>query len=302
MTELMSTEETMARKLEKEDIKQAFHDARTTTMKPQEDAAAAEDKVEDKEEGASKSIFGSGSALGWKERMRQRELKELESKLSVDNTAAFPSLADAMSGNAKPQEATQPQSSHHHQPWARGSGRSAAAAAIAAALGQNEEPEEDKRSKNLDTGVKGPEGKVDGPPPQTTSPPAQQEAAPGRSGTESMIEKPPETTLVPSAEVREAQEELRVRVSKLAQAEEEGDRKSSAVQCETAADAAGENSLLIPEAKAEAGGVEGAAPAAGVGVDKPGGVTTVDADELVKQFGEKKKKKKKKKPTEEEQS
>lgn len=63
-------------------------------------------KVEEvaKPKGLSGNIFGGGAARssglagGWQARMHERELKQREQELSVDNTFAFPSLADAMSG------------------------------------------------------------------------------------------------------------------------------------------------------------------------------------------------------------
>ncbi|CAN0210106.1 unnamed protein product [Laminaria digitata] len=107
MTTLMTEDETTARKLEKKDIKQAFHDARTVKEpeKEPEPEAKEEEKVEaPKPRSLSSNIFGGGAARpggmagGWQARMQERELKQREQALSVDNTFAFPSLADAMSG------------------------------------------------------------------------------------------------------------------------------------------------------------------------------------------------------------
>lgn len=57
-----------------------------------------------KSKGLSGNIFGGGGAGrgglggGWQARMAERELKQREQELSVDNAFAFPTLADAMSG------------------------------------------------------------------------------------------------------------------------------------------------------------------------------------------------------------
>lgn len=52
-----------------------------------------------KSKGLSGDIFGAGAARGgWQARMHERELKQREQELNVENTAAFPSLAVAMSG------------------------------------------------------------------------------------------------------------------------------------------------------------------------------------------------------------
>lgn len=59
-----------------------------------------------KSKGLSGDIFGGGAARGggvgglgggWKKRMEERELKQRQEELSVENTSAFPSLKDAMS-------------------------------------------------------------------------------------------------------------------------------------------------------------------------------------------------------------
>lgn len=74
-----------------------------------EDTKEADDKAASKDEGKadessrpkglSGNIFGGGGAKGgWQARMQERELKQREQELNVDNAAAFPSLADAMSG------------------------------------------------------------------------------------------------------------------------------------------------------------------------------------------------------------
>lgn len=62
---------------------------------------AAEEQAKPK--GLSGNIFGGGAGRpggltgGWQARMQERELKQREQALSVENTFAFPSLADAMS-------------------------------------------------------------------------------------------------------------------------------------------------------------------------------------------------------------
>lgn len=89
--------------------RQAFHEARTLKEEKKEDApdtVKEEDKTEEaaKPKGLSGNIFGGGAARsgglagGWQARMQERELRQREQELSVDNAAAFPSLADAMSG------------------------------------------------------------------------------------------------------------------------------------------------------------------------------------------------------------
>lgn len=85
--------------------RQAFHEARTvkeTTKKEEPTEPTTEDaKQEDstKPKGLSGDIFGGGGALagGWRKRMEERELKQRQEELSVDNVSAFPSLKDAMS-------------------------------------------------------------------------------------------------------------------------------------------------------------------------------------------------------------
>lgn len=68
--------------------------------KAAEEAAAA---AATKPKGLSGDIFGGGAARsgglggGWKARMEERELKQRQEALSVNNTSAFPSLKDAMS-------------------------------------------------------------------------------------------------------------------------------------------------------------------------------------------------------------
>ncbi|CAM9617262.1 unnamed protein product, partial [Ectocarpus sp. 4 AP-2014] len=107
MTALMTEDESTATKLEKQDIKQAFHDARTVkeTEKKEEpqQEEAKEEETATKPKGLSGDIFGGGGARsagglggGWKQRMEERELKQRQEALSVNNTSAFPSLKDAM--------------------------------------------------------------------------------------------------------------------------------------------------------------------------------------------------------------
>ncbi|CBJ33218.1 expressed unknown protein [Ectocarpus siliculosus] len=108
MTALMTEDESTAAKLEKQDIKQAFHDARTVKEaekkeEPQQEEAK-EEETATKPKGLSGDIFGGGAARsagglggGWKQRMEERELKQRQEALSVNNTSAFPSLKDAMS-------------------------------------------------------------------------------------------------------------------------------------------------------------------------------------------------------------
>ena len=70
-----------------------------------EDAEKVSEAAVTKPKGLSGNIFGGGGAAGrggpgagWQARMAERELKQREQQLSVDNSSAFPSLADAMSG------------------------------------------------------------------------------------------------------------------------------------------------------------------------------------------------------------
>eukprot|EP00752_Nemacystus_decipiens_P006976 g6258.t1 len=151
MTALMTEDESTAAKLEKQDIKQAFHDARTVkeVEKKEDTPEEKEEKGEDapKPKGLSGDIFGGAAARGgavgalgggWKKRMEERQLKQRQEELSVENTSAFPSLKDAMSAPVKPkQSAPEPDANR----WVRrtGGGGSAAAAAIKAALGRAEE-------------------------------------------------------------------------------------------------------------------------------------------------------------------
>lgn len=68
-----------------------------------EGANADEAATGTKPKGLSGDIFGGAAAKtgalggGWKARMAERELKQRQEALSVNNTAAFPSLKDAMS-------------------------------------------------------------------------------------------------------------------------------------------------------------------------------------------------------------
>lgn len=67
---------------------------------PPKDEGKGEAKADEtsKSKGLSGNIFGGGDRQGWQARMHERELKQREQELSVDNSVAFPSLADAMSG------------------------------------------------------------------------------------------------------------------------------------------------------------------------------------------------------------
>lgn len=91
-------------------IRQAFHDARTLKEKKVDDTlnlSKEDEKSPDimvKSKGLSGNIFAGGGAGrggiggGWQARMAERELKQREQELNVDNAFAFPTLADAMSG------------------------------------------------------------------------------------------------------------------------------------------------------------------------------------------------------------
>lgn len=88
--------------------RQAFHDARTV-KEPEKEPEPEEKEEEEKAEAPkprslSSNIFGGGAGRpggltgGWQARMQERELKQREQALSVDNTFAFPSLKDSMNG------------------------------------------------------------------------------------------------------------------------------------------------------------------------------------------------------------
>lgn len=84
--------------------RQAFHDARMLKEEKEEPAPESskdESKADEasRGKGLSGNIFGGSAARGgWQARIQERELKQREQELSVDNASAFPSLADAMSG------------------------------------------------------------------------------------------------------------------------------------------------------------------------------------------------------------
>lgn len=84
--------------------RKSFHEARIQKDMPEPapEPVKEEEKAKDeapKSKGLSGDIFGGGAARGgWQARMHDRELKQREAQLSVDNAEAFPSLANAMSG------------------------------------------------------------------------------------------------------------------------------------------------------------------------------------------------------------
>ncbi|CAM9815347.1 unnamed protein product [Pylaiella littoralis] len=174
MTALMTEDESTAAKLEKQDIKQAFHDARTAkeAAKKEEEPEPAKETVKDEEatkpKGLSGDIFGGaargggGGALagGWRKRMEERELQQRQQELSVDNASAFPSLKDAMSAPAKPKQSA-PDPDANRWGGRRVGGGSAAVAAIKAALARNDE----EKAAPTPAPAPAPASEADAPPP-----------------------------------------------------------------------------------------------------------------------------------------
>eukprot|EP00903_Cladosiphon_okamuranus_P006956 g6770.t1 len=260
MTALMTEEESTAEKLEKQDIKQAFHDARTVKEAgKKEDAPDAENEEKQADEvpkskGLSGDIFGGaarggggvGLGGGWKKRMEERELRQRQEELSVENTSAFPSLKDAMSAPVRPkQSAPDPDANR----WARRTGGSAAAAAIKAALGR---ADEDKAAP-----AQAPAPKADAPSPAA-----------------------PTAAAATSAEESKATEPVWVAPVKKSGADDTGESGADDAAAPAAAPTA------APTAAATVVAVEAEE-------EEAAAVVETDKAALVQQFGKKKKKKKK---------